>query len=175
VRTVVSLVAANYRAGGYSAEDILIMSPWAKQAEALSSNLLQLALNGAVPYEHIPEVKTVHGMQGGQAKCIIFDGTVSHADRTGDVGHIRNEELFNVATTRAREAAIILLPHGLASGQLSAKFWRRINGPPGGDRLHGIAPIAYIHDMNAEGKVYILDEPLALPEGISKYQTCPTV
>ena len=172
VRTVVSLVAGNYRAGGYSAEDILIMSPWAKQAEALSSNLLQLALSGAVPHEHIPKVKTVHGMQGGQAKCIIFDGTVSHADRKGDVGHICNEELFNVAITRAREAAIILLPHGLASGQLAAKFWRRINGPPGGDRLHGIAPIAYIHDMNAEGKVYILDEPLALPEGIGKYQTC---
>ena len=170
VRTVVSLVAANYRAGGYSAEDILIMSPWAKQAEALSSNLLQLALNGAVPYEHIPEVKTVHGMQGGQAKCIIFDGTVSHADRTGDVGHIRNEELFNVATTRAREAAIILLPHGLASGELAAKFSRRIGGPPGGDRLHGIAPIAYIHDMNTKANVvYILDEPLALPEGIGKY------
>ena len=173
VRTVVSLVAANYRAGGYSAEDILIMSPWAKQAEALSSNLLQLALRGAVPYEHIPEVKTVHGMQGGQAKCIIFDATISHADRTRDVGHIRNEELFNVATTRAREAAIILLPHSLASGQLAAKFWRQISGPPGSDRLHGIAPIAYIYDMNAKAKnVYILDEPLALPEGIGKYQTC---
>jgi superfamily I DNA and/or RNA helicase len=67
----VSLVAANYHAGGYPAEDILIMSPWAKQAEALSSNLLQLALSGAVPYEHIPEVKTVHGMQGGQVNLLL--------------------------------------------------------------------------------------------------------
>ncbi|KAF4337269.1 NAM7-nonsense-mediated mRNA decay [Fusarium beomiforme] len=101
---------------------IVVLTPYARQAEALNRML------SSIPYNI--EVSSIDGFQGREADIIVF--VTARSNRHGDIGFLKDVRWMNVALTRARSALIVVgnrvtLTEGPADEE-SAMMWRRLLG-----------------------------------------------
>ncbi len=137
-RAAVTL-AGELGAEGFAPADLLVLTPFRRQREALRAALDGAGFGGV-------EVSTVHRAQGREAPAVVFDPVDETSDFfAGDAGRA----LVNVALSRAQAKLVVLLaPARLAEAHLFraiADAIARPGRPEGGDalfRLPDLAPLA---------------------------------
>ena len=93
----------------YVRKPIGIVAPYRAQADIMSRII------GLSQYSHLIDVGTVHGFQGDENKVIIavFNPPSENPSQNA---HINNQNILNVAISRAKDYLIILAPEELLNG-----------------------------------------------------------
>lgn len=82
--------------------DIAVITPFRKQANLISKTLNELGLDYV-------KVGTIHTFQGDEKQKIILSSGISEGMQSGSYNWLKNnQELLNVATTRAKENLVLV-------------------------------------------------------------------